>query len=232
MPDIDWQSLTARADTPLPLVLVTGACALLAVSIDSVWRRSRNVVTIVHEAGHAVVALLTGRELTGIRLHADTSGLTQTRGRASGFGAILTTAAGYLSPSIVGLAGVGLLAFGKVTIMLWTGTGVLLLMLFMVRNVYGAVLLLVTGAVVVAVSLYATTDVQAAFGYGMTWFLLLGAVRPVTELRRDRRRGRGAGSDAERLAHITRLPTGFWVAAFSVLTTGALLAGGYVLIVS
>ena len=232
MPDFDWQSITARADTPLPLVLVTGIGALLTVSIDTVWRRSRNVVTIVHEAGHAVVALLTGRELAGIRLHSDTSGLTSTRGKASGFGAVLTTAAGYLSPSLVGLAGVALLAYGQVTIMLWTGTAVLLLMLFMIRNLYGALLLLSTGAVVVAVSLYATTDVQAAFGYAMTWFLLLGAVRPVTELRHDRRRGRHGGSDADKLARLTRLPVGFWIAVFSIATTGALVAGGWVLVAS
>ena len=38
------------------------------------WRWTRTVPTIVHEGGHALVAVLTGRRLTGIRLHADTSG--------------------------------------------------------------------------------------------------------------------------------------------------------------
>ena len=39
-----------------------------------------DAVTIAHEGGHAVAALLTGRRLRGIRLHSDTSGLTLSAG--------------------------------------------------------------------------------------------------------------------------------------------------------
>ena len=39
-----------------------------------VWRVSRNAITIAHEGGHGLIALLTGRRLDGIRLHSDTSG--------------------------------------------------------------------------------------------------------------------------------------------------------------
>ena len=38
-----------------------------------VWRLSRNAITIAHEGGHGLIALLTGRRLDGIRLHSDTS---------------------------------------------------------------------------------------------------------------------------------------------------------------
>jgi Peptidase M50B-like len=219
-----------RIDPSTDLVVITGVCALLAVAVDVVWRYLRTVVTIVHEGGHAVAAVLTGRRLTGIRLHSDASGLTLSVGRPYGLGMVLTAAAGYLSPSLVGLAGVGLLAAEQVTVMLWTAAGVLLLMLLMVRNLYGALALLVTGGVVVAVSLRAPADVQAAFGYLMTWFLLLGAVRPVADLQRQRRRNPNLNSDADQLARLTHLPAILWVATFALASLAALGAGAYLLL--
>jgi hypothetical protein len=221
---------TYELDPGTWLALSTGAAAMLAVAVDRVWRVARNVVTIVHEAGHALTALLTGRRLTGIRLHSDTSGLTLSVGRPTGPGMVATTAAGYLSPSLVGLVGVVLLAADQVTVMLWAGIAVLLGMLVMVRNAYGAVALLVAGAVVGGVSFYASPEVQATFAYALTWFLLLGAVRPVAELRRERRRRPYARTDADQLAHLTRVPGGLWVAAFGLVTVGALGAGSWLLL--
>jgi hypothetical protein len=232
MPEIDWESFTTRVDPSPSLVLVTGAVALALVAFDGVWRWSRTVVTIVHEAGHAVVALLTGRRLTGIRLHSDTSGLTLSVGKPTGPGMILTMAAGYLAPSAVGLAGVVLLAFDQVTLTLWGATAVLLGMLLMARNAYGTLLLVVTGGVVVALSLWADAEVQAAFGYVTAWFLLLGAVRPVGELQRQRRHAvRGLATDADQLARLTHIPGTIWVGIFGLLTLGALMTGGWLLLV-
>ncbi|HEX8803807.1 MAG TPA: M50 family metallopeptidase [Acidimicrobiales bacterium] len=219
-----------QLDPSARLVLVTGACALLAVAVDRVWLRARNVVTIVHEGGHAVAAVLTGRRLTGIRLHSNTSGLTLSVGKPRGPGMVVTTAAGYVSPSLVGLVGVVLLAFDQVTVMLWAGTAVLAAMLVMVRNLFGVLALVVTGGVVVAVSVLASPGVQAAFGHTMVWFLLLGAVRPVGELQRQRRRHPEWDSDADQLARITRLPAAAWVALFGVVTLGALAAGSWLLL--
>ena len=158
------------------LVLATGVVAVLAVTVDGVWRWARGVVTIAHEAGHAAAALLTGRRLAGIRLHADTSGLTVSVGRPTGPGMVLTAAAGYVSPSLVGLAGVALLALDLVTLMLWAAVAVLAGMLVVVRNWFGALALLVVGGAVAGVSLAAPAGVQAAFGYTLTWFMLLGEI--------------------------------------------------------
>jgi hypothetical protein len=226
-----WDTLTTyRLDPSSTLVLATGAGALVAVVVDVIWLRARHVVTIVHEGGHALAAVLTGRRLTGIKLHSNTSGLTLSVGRPTGPGMVATAAAGYLSPSVVGLVGVVLLAFEQVTIMLWAGTVVLVLMLVMVRNLYGALALVVTGAVVVGVSLFTEPEVQAAFAYAMTWFLLLGAVRPVNELRKQRRRQPGANTDADTLARITPLPASGWVAFFGLGTLAALGGGAYLLL--
>ena len=225
------ESITAYLPDPSSwLVLGTGLAALLAVLLDGVWRWARHLVTIVHEGGHALTAVLTGRRLTGIRLHSDTSGLTVSVGRPSGPGMVATTAAGYLSPSLVGLVGVGLLAAGQVTVMLWASAAFLLAMLVMVRNAYGILTLLVTGALGVAVSLYANADTQAIFGHVATWFLLFGGVRPVSELWRERRRLRIPSTDADQLARLTGVPGGVWVAVFGLLTVAALAAGAWLLL--
>ena len=52
-----WGAITIeRIDPSSWLVLATGVAAALAVVVDGVWRWARGVVTIAHEAGHAVAA--------------------------------------------------------------------------------------------------------------------------------------------------------------------------------
>jgi hypothetical protein len=231
VPELGWDAITAhRVDVPVRLVLVTGACALVAVAVDGVWWWTRRVVTIVHEGGHAVAALLTGRRLTGITLHADASGRTSWVGEPSGPGRLVIAAGGPLAPSLAGLAGVALLVAGQVTIMLWASTLILAGMLVTVRNLYGALSLVVSGAAVVMVSVLASGGVQSAFGYTITWFLLLGAVRPAGELVFRRRRHHPSRGDAHRLAHHTHVPAVVWLAVFDGIAVGALAAGGWLLL--
>ncbi len=92
---------------PVPPGWEVAACAGAALVITwnrTSWHIARNAITIAHEGGHAIVSLLTGRKLEGIRLHADTSGVTYSRGKGSGPGMVLTAAAGYISPSLLGSA--------------------------------------------------------------------------------------------------------------------------------
>ncbi|WP_027659254.1 M50 family metallopeptidase [Salinispora fenicalii] len=230
-----WDTLRgAQPDPPPLLVLLTGVGALIVVSTGRPWRIARNAVTIAHEGGHALAALLTGRRLHGIRLHSDTSGLTLSAGRPTGPGMVITLLAGYLAPPLVGLAGAWILGGNRITLLLWITVVLLLAMLVLIRNVFGVLSLLVTGGLVLAVSWYATPQVQAAFAYTGVWFLLLGGVRPVVELQRLRARGRMPGSDADQLAGITPFPAFFWVTVFAlvnlaVLGFGAVLMGGPIL---
>ncbi|MET8230052.1 M50 family metallopeptidase [Micromonospora sp. NPDC005298] len=225
-----WDTLFgAQPDPPPLLVLITAAVALVVVSTRLPWRIARNAITIAHEGGHALVALLTGRKLHGIRLHSDTSGLTLSAGRPTGPGMILTLLAGYVAPPLVGLAGAWLLGGNRITLLLWVAVALLLAMLVMIRNAFGVVSVLVTGALVFAVSWYATPQVQAAFAYAGVWFLLLGGVRPVVELQRLRSRGRMPASDADQLAGLTPFPAFFWVMVFALVNLAALIAGALLL---
>jgi hypothetical protein len=207
---------------PLWLVLGSGLLALAVVLSSRVWPVARNVVTIVHEGGHALMALATGRRLTGVRLYRTTAGETVSAGRPDGPGIVLTTAAGYPAPSLLGLGAAALLAVGHLTAMLLLSLLLLAGLIIAIRNAYGMLAVLVTGGAVAAVCLYAPAEVQAGFGYTMTWFLLLGGVRPVIELQRSRRHNRSRRSDADQLARLTLLPGGAWVAIFGLVAVAAL----------
>ncbi|HEU5469454.1 MAG TPA: M50 family metallopeptidase [Actinophytocola sp.] len=216
-----------RPDT---VALIAAGAALLVVLLPGPWRLTRNVITIVHEAGHALTALLAGRRLRGIRLHSDTSGLTLSRGRPYGAGMVCTALAGYPAPSLLGLLYAGLLATGHPSAPLVLSTVLLAGVLVMVRNAYGVVSVLLTGAVLIGVSWLAPAEVQDAFAQVITWFLLFGGIRPVGELQRIRRRGRAYDSDADQLGRLTGTPGFLWVGSFGLIGLGALvLAGGWLL---
>jgi hypothetical protein len=225
-----WDNLLgAQPDPPGLLVLLTALAGLLAVMIRPVWRIARNAVTIAHEGGHALIALLTGRKLRGIRLEFDTSGLTLSAGRPSGPGMMFTLLGGYLAPSLVGVLGAWLLGGNRIMLLLWLTVVLLLLMLINIRNLFGVVSLLITGAIVFAVSWFASAQVQAVFAYAGVWFLLFGGVRPVFELQSLRGRGRMPESDADQLAHVTHVPALFWVGFFLLVDLAALVVGAFLL---
>jgi len=220
----------AQPDPPPWLVLVAAAAALLVVLTHATWRLARHAITIAHEGGHALVAVLTGRRLRGIKVHSDTSGLTLSAGRPTGFGMVLSLFAGYVTPSLLGLAGAVLLAKGRITLLLWAAVLLLFAMLVMTRNAYGVLSVLATTGVVFAVSWFTPPEAQAAFAYAGVWFLLLGGVKPVGELQRLRRRGQLPDSDADQLARLTRVPAFLWILVFGLITLGAALVGGALLI--
>ncbi|MFF1296438.1 MULTISPECIES: M50 family metallopeptidase [unclassified Streptomyces] len=222
-----WDELIGtQPDPDLWVVLATLVAALAIVVPHGLWRVSRNAITIAHEGGHGLIALLTGRTLTGIRLHSDTSGLTVSRGKPHGIGMILTAAAGYTAPPLLGLGGAALLATGRITLLLWVATALLVAMLVMIRNAYGALTVIVTGATFVVVSWLAGPQVQAAFAYAAVWFLLTGGVRPAFELQAKRVRGGAGDSDADQLSRLTHVPAGLWLFLFHAVSLCSLIGGG------
>ncbi|MFI6496177.1 M50 family metallopeptidase [Nonomuraea typhae] len=211
------------------VVAVSALAALVVVGYTTSWHLTRGLVTIAHEGGHALMALLTRRKLEGIRLHSDTSGVTLTRGRPTGPGMVLTALAGYVAPSLLGLAGAWLTDQGRITLLIWTVLLFLVCMLLLIRNLYGALILLATGGALFALSMYAPDEVQQAVAYMAVWFLLFGGVRPIIELQRKRRRRQAANSDADQLARLTVLPGGFYVFFFLVVAGASVVGGAYLM---
>ena len=225
-----WERVSGSQ--PLPPAWVIGATALAALIIvtgTSSWRVAGKVITIAHEGGHALVSVLSGRRLEGIRLHADSSGVTYSRGRRHGPGLVATSAAGYLAPPLLGVGAAALVAERHETAMLWLALVLLAATFLAIRNAFGALAVLVTAGGVFAVSYFAPAAVQAGFAYLAVWFLLLGGMRPVLELLR-RRRYRTGVTDADQLGQLTGTSSGVWVALFLLVSTAALALGARLLV--
>jgi hypothetical protein len=240
-----WDRLIgAQSAPPGWVIAASAAVALLIVVSPRLWRLTRIVITIAHEGGHAAASVLSGRRLEGIRLHADTSGETVSRGKRSGPGIIVTALAGYITPPILGVGASALLGVHRVTLLLALFLVLLVVTLLLIRNWYGALAVLVTAGALFAVIWLADPALRGAFAYAAAWFLLFGGVRPVVELARTRTRavrlppgrrlaaGRsGSGvSDADQLAWLTRMPAGVWVTLFALVATGALVLGARLMI--
>jgi len=226
-----WDRVTAVVpDLSTSVLLGAAAAAALLVLSPTLWRLTRHAVTIAHEGAHGAVALAAGRRLSGIRLHSDTSGLTVSAGRPTGPGMVLTCAAGYTGPALFGLGAAALLAAGHAVGLLWALLILLALLLLQIRNWYGLWSVLVTGLVVFAATWWLPPSGQAAFAAVGTWFLLLAAPKTVFELQRSRRRRRAPDSDADQLAHLTRLPAVVWVGVFLLVDLVALALGAWWLV--
>lgn len=240
-----WDRLIgAQSAPPAWAVAASAAAALFVVASPMLWRMTRIAITIAHESGHAAASLLSGRRLEGIRLHADTSGETVSRGRRNGPGIVVTALAGYVTPPLLGIGASALLAAHRVTLLLLLLLLLLAATLVMVRNWYGALAVLLTGGALFAVIWLAGPALRAAFAYAVAWFLLFGGVRPVVELARTRTKavrfppGRRLGtgragpgmSDADQLAFLTRVPAGMWVTLFALVAVCAVLVGARLLV--
>jgi len=220
-----WDRATATQPVPeVGFVLATGLAALVLVLSPVTWPRVRLGITVAHEAGHALVAVLVGRRLNAIRLHSDTSGLTVSRGKPRGPGMVAMLAAGYLAPALLGLLAALMLGAGHSVGLLWLLLLMLTVLLLWVRNGYGFLVLLVGGAGVLALSWYGDGTVQSVAAYLITWLLLLASPRPLLELLATGRR-RGRTSDPDQLAALTRLPAPVWMVLLLLANLAGLVVG-------
>jgi hypothetical protein len=228
-----WARVTAPSPALAPLPLwIALAVAALAV-LPPVWRYSRHAVTIVHEAGHGFAATVTGRRLSGIRLHSDTSGVTISVGRPRGPGMALTLLAGYPAPALAGLGTAWLVGIGHAATALWALLLLLVLVLVQIRNWFGLWSVLVAGVAVFAVTWWAPAAWHGFAATAVAAFLLLGAIRTVGELQSARRRegrGRRGTTDADQLARVAALPGIAWVGLFLLLALACAAAGAALLL--
>lgn len=221
-----WERATS-AQEPLPWQagLALAVVALLITASPFGYRLVRHLVTLLHEAGHALAAAVVGRSVRGVRLHADTSGATLSRGRARGPGAVAVLLAGYPAPAVVGTLGALLLGEGYAAGVLWALVLTCAALLLLVRNLFGLWVVLTTGAGVGALSWWAPVAVVTGAAHLVVWTVLLSAPRSVVELQRARRR-RERGTDADQLAGLTGVPALVWVAVFWLVCAAALVVGG------
>ncbi len=203
---------------------------LLALVISViVWPVVGFVITVAHEGGHAITGSLMGGRVDAIEIHADQSGGTYVSGLGRP-GNIFTGLAGYVGPSIFGLAGALLLTRQQTTAVLWLSVVLLAVALFQSSNMIGRVVTVCTGAAIVLVIRFLSRGQQTFFAYTWIWLLLFGGFGHVVELQQIRRRGTDKASDAYKLRAITFLPASLWSGIFWLFSLAALILGGGILL--
>jgi len=225
-----WADVTSQVIAPTSAALWPLAAVAVTLAVPQLWHVVRHVITIVHEAGHATVAALLGREVRGIRLHSDTSGLTTHAGSTKRLPLALTAFAGYTAPAVVGVGAAALLHYGRAFALLWAVVLLLVVVLVQIRNVYGFVVLVIAIGALVWLAWSAPDSWRVGVAYGVAWLLLLGAVRAVVELHGSRRGVSGGGSDADALARLTRVPGVMWVALFWLVTVACAAGGAWLMV--
>jgi len=207
---------------PLPVLLVIVAVAAALSLPRATWQYFGLFATLVHELGHAVAAILSGRAVHGIRIRRNHSGDAVSSGRGR-FGAVVSGVFGYPAPAIVGAAQLWSVFHGYTAIALFVGGVVLVLTLLVIRNLVGAIVVLVSAVISALLWFFATPAVQ---GYALLVIgiaLLVGAVRALGTVIgvHVSRRDQLSTSDAYLLYRRTGIPSPFWLLLFTALIGGS-----------
>lgn len=187
--------------------------AAVALSVPRVtWRYFGLFVTVVHELGHAFAGLMTGRLITGIKLHKDHSGTTHSVGRP-GFGAVWSGFWGYPTPSVVGAALIWASINGWSSAALSIGTIIIVATLLFIRNFYGILIILGCAAASWAMAWYAPASMLGYITLTLGIALLVGGVRDLIKIVSVHfvRRNELASSDAYNLFRQTMIPSPVWL---------------------
>lgn len=209
--------LAAQDDSGPRWALITAILlGALIAALPATWRPTRLLATYIHEAGHAIVGLLTGRRVSSMRLHADTSGVTETVGRP-GLSLILTALAGYPAPALAGWGIITLLLSGRAHAAIATLVGIVLLLAVVQHSLRG---IAVSAVILLMCFVFASwTGPWSAAGLAvLAGYLLAATPRTIVELRRYRATAAALGqprhSDADILATYTGIPAILWELVF------------------
>jgi hypothetical protein len=197
------------------------AVALLAIGF-AVHRTTWNVigypVTIVHEIGHALAAVVAGYRLHGITVNSDMSGATNFAGKGT-FRVLWTLWWGYPAPAVAGAALMWTVSEGWAKVALWVLVGSLALTFLLSRSWHTVGVVLATGVVLALVAWYGEPWVQNVVVFAFAWVLIVGSVRAWWAVTRSHVTRRGVNrSDAYMLGRRSRvLPGAFWLVTFLVV---------------
>lgn len=215
---------------PLWMIAVFSVAMLALVLFRPTWQKARHGATIIHEMGHVAMGWLWGRRVQGISLHSDTSGLTITAGKERGLGVLMTYLAGYPAPALVGLALVWASVSGYSGVALTLVMGLLLLAFWLIRNLFGFLVLGIALLGAGAVFWDANPPVVTGFTLAAGIFLLLAGTQTCFDLRQTHQHGKGGESDAEMASQHSLLPASAWVYIFIAISLACVVQGIHVIV--
>ncbi|QJY48295.1 M50 family metallopeptidase [Pseudonocardia broussonetiae] len=204
-----------------PVVHIAGFIALLLVTFTGQWAGS--LVTIVHEGGHVVMGVLSGRTVTGFHV---------TEGDANGGATdipggwyvsnLFIGVIGYMTAPLLGLAGANLVLDGKAWSLLWASVLLLVFALLHARGFFTNLLVVGYGVLIGWVAVAGSPDLQATVGVLLVWWMLIGEFAGLVVLGVG---GKGRG-DPALLSRDFLVPGFVWVAWWWFVAVVCLWVGG------
>lgn len=218
----------------MPATTSPAFAALIGIAVAALYygrvtgRVLAQVVTLVHELGHATVGLLVGGRVRRVSVSLDASGetLTLIGGRYPRLRLTAFTLAGYPAPAVVGV----LAAFAVTTedhrlLLLLAAVLVGVALILWVRNAWGITLFLLTTVALWLLATEGSDGVTRTVTIALAWLFSVGAWRSAWQLTRGARTSGRVLDDAERVSELTRLVPRSAVTAGFVAVAGASVLG-------
>ena len=188
--------------------------SIVLTRIPFVGKYFRIVNTLIHESGHALVALLTSAEVQQINLFTDTSGSAITKS-GNWFSKFFTSLAGYPSSALAAMLFFYLIKQQSYVYIIY-GLGVLaaINLLFFVRNGYG-IFWLVTFILILAALIYFKDDFALfCFSVFFSFIVLTDAIISAFHLLIISFHSPEKAGDAKNLSTFAFLPAMVWALVF------------------
>lgn len=226
-----------RGVLPAPPVWLVVATALigampLLVRLVASWWRARWFVwlgafgTLVHEAGHAAAAVVTGGGVSLVNVSSPDDGVAYYWYRSWG-SEVLILIAGFAAPPLAGLGAAALLAEGRVAAVLMVTVAGMAILLVVARGLLTIATVVIVGGLAFAALRWGGPLAQQSLAYTLAWLLLVHEIGGVLGLFAVRWWGvdpdeehdglDGYLDDADGLAEVTFLPAPIWIVGWAAL---------------
>lgn len=192
----------------LPLVV------LISNRIPLAGKYLRIINTLIHESGHALMALVTRGEAYEIELFGDRSGAATVKTKGK-FNMFLVSIAGYSIGSAFAFLMFYFISIEKYDIVLYlTATIAIVDLTFLIRNTYGLFWIVTFIILLLVARFYMNTFFQFVFTAWISGVMLFEAFYSSVELVRIALKKPQAAGDAALLAKITGIPAIIWAVLF------------------
>jgi hypothetical protein len=222
--------LALLAAAPAPVISPAGppsyamafsGLGIALVLVLGLWEIGGHADTMAHEGAHVVGMILFERGVSGVIIdyRGDQHVGSTSAPVGTSFFSVLATIAGYYGPPLFGLLGAALLVHGSATGMLWVFLLLLAGLLLFVRNLFGIVIVVATGALFYLTVTQGSAQAQMLVACSWVWLLLISGVVSAFEHFRH-------GGDYTILSRHTLIPGFVWATFSVVVALAALWYGG------
>lgn len=191
-------------DVSLSSFTIIAFLSAATVLISPLWHKTRFVITYVHEFGHAITSILTGGGTRGIKIHGDTSGVTETmrkRGPIGWMSAQLTTYIGYPFSGVVAFLFVFAMSNNYAAMCFFIMACLATFTIIRMRNLRGLGLAFLYASTLWVTFYFAPVEVLSVVLIVLSGFLFAGGIRTVIELQHAHHADDKSDSDVAALAH-------------------------------